>query len=202
MAMLSVDPLDKYFANYIVGHTVQPADLVRSTLHPWNDTNQTRAFARQRIYWYGKAKTAALWRRAEIESDAAMREVEVRRTGQRLWKKLRDIGCLRTAGVLALALEATKLGRAWRMAPPLTVYAPSDEAFSRHATQIEPLLGVGAETALLRLIRAHVVSSLENDAQAAHHRVVSGPHSIEDVTLWVIDGLVSPDKMRMKSRAG
>lgn len=158
MAMLSVDPLEKYFVNYIVGHTVQPGDLVRSTLHPWNDTNQTRAFTRQRIYWHGMRKTPASWRRAEAQSDLAMREVEVRRTAQRLWKKLREIGCERAAGILALALESTAMARRWREEVPLTIFVPSDWALGAYRAQVDPLLVPGNESELIRWLKRHVVA--------------------------------------------
>jgi hypothetical protein len=132
MAMLSVDPLDKYHDNYIVSHKICPGDLVRSTLHPWNvkDQNQTRVFSRRRMYWRSTTRDPKRWRRAESRSDLAMREVEVRSIAQRLWALLYDIGCTQAAGVLAVALEATPLARRWSANTPLTIFVPSNEAFA------------------------------------------------------------------------
>lgn len=211
MGMLSVDHLDKYISNYIVGHTITPGDLVRSTLHPWNDTTQTRIFARQRVHWHGERKTPKRWRRAETNSDRAMREVEARRIAQRLWARLREVGCSRAAGVLALALEATALARQWREDTPLTVFVPTDEAFAAEEQKIATLLALGAELRLTRLLRRHVVAGKVGYARGLFlaldgspteiafddtavridgRRAVDGPHCIEGITLWVIDGLL------------
>jgi uncharacterized surface protein with fasciclin (FAS1) repeats len=130
IGMLSVDHLDKYIENYIVGHTVTAADVVRSTLHPWNNTEQTRTFARQPIEWHAGQTTLSSWRRTEARATLAMREVEVRRSAQRLWTLLRDIGCDRAAGILALVLEATPLARRWRTEVPLTVFVPTNAALA------------------------------------------------------------------------
>ena len=319
MAMLSVDPLDKHHVNYIVGHAVTPGDLVRSTLHPWNvkDQNQTRVFARRRMYWHGASKSPAKWRRAEARSDLAMREVEVRRIAQRLWTVLCEIGCARAAGILALALEATPLARRWREDIPLTVFVPSDEALAapkghrfgqrnantramptlqlrrivhrvlslvrriaQHALALlrgtarrvvtllrnkgyenvvelvkralkamgfrrrvradapqpltvptaeapacverhwlDSLLAVGAEPALMRLLRRHVIAGEvgrtigrfvaadgspteitggASGLQVDGCNIVSGPYDINGVTIWVVDGvLVTPVALRL-----
>ena len=133
IAMLSVDHLAKYIDNYIVGHTVTPADLVRSTLHPLNNTEQTRTFARQGVQWHAGQKNLKAWRHAEAKARSSMREVEVRRNAQRLWALLREIGCTRAAGMLAVALEVTPLARRWRVEAPLTLFVPSNEALSAPA---------------------------------------------------------------------
>lgn len=157
MAMLSVDPLDKYFVNYIVGHTVKPGDLVRSTLHPWNvkDQNQTRVFTRRRIYWHGVKNPSTRWRRAEARSDLAMREAEVKRTAQLLWAQFREIGCHRAAGILALALEATPLARRWREDLPLTVFVPTDAAlgYPMGSSRIVRQLATGPMVQFKHLLR-------------------------------------------------
>jgi hypothetical protein len=187
MGMLSVDPIAKYLENTIVGHTVASADLVRSTLHPWNDTEQTRVFARRRIVWAARARPGASWRATRRESDRAMRAVAVRRVAQRLWKGLKDLGCHRAAGALALALEVTPLAERRSRRGALTVLAPSDVALGD--VRFEALLAPGAEAALAAAIERHVVAGpVASSARTiAGLPVASGPHRIAGLDVFVVD---------------
>ncbi len=203
MGMLSVDALPKYFGNIIVDHEVAPADLARSTLHPWNDTTQTRTFARRRVTWRCGTARGRAWRRARVASDRAMREVEVRRIAQRLWAALRELGCARAAGILALALEATPLASRWREDVPLTVFAPADAAFDEAArARVARLLAPGAEAALSAFLRAHVARG-GVDALPGRRRMLDGREApvgaaatgaardVDGVAVRVIDRLLA-----------
>jgi len=216
MGMLSVDPLHKYFDNYIADHAITPGDLVRSTLHPWNDTAQTRVFARRRVHWRTGAaeESARRWRRAELASDRAMRELEVRRLGQRLWARLREIGCSRAAGFLAVALEATSISRRWREDVPLTVLAPVDAAFENDpGRKAQDLLRSGAERELSNFLRRHVMRGALGEGTGMHQslegsplrssgdshgrsvegrRILDGPHRLDGIEIWTLDGLLFP----------
>jgi uncharacterized surface protein with fasciclin (FAS1) repeats len=210
MAMLSVDPLPKYFDNTIADHAIGAGDLARSTLHPWNDTQQTRVFARRRIHWRAAEAPARAWRHAEAASDRAMREMEVRRLAKRAWARLRELGCTRAAGVLAVALEATDLARHWRGDVPLTVLAPADTAFAGAATAVvEALLQPGAEDRLERFVRRHVLRGPATGpaTDLAGHpvalecrgseitaiagcRVLGAPNDLDGLRFLVVDGIV------------
>jgi hypothetical protein len=208
IAMLSVDPLHKYLNNYIVDHAITVSDLVRSTLHPWNDTQQTKTFARKPVYWRKQEESSSTWRRVRHASDQAMRELEVRRVAQRLWKRLQEINCKRTAGIIALALEATDFAKLWRKDSPLTLLIPSDKAYDFNVYKnIEGLLEFGNEALLVHFLRSHIIIGNINDQghfispiEGERHEIIqnasglsiAGMHAdfidskIEGLTLYVL----------------
>lgn len=162
MIMLSVDPLAKYLPIYILDHTIEPADVARSTLHPLNNTEQTRPFARHRVRWHRGSIDLPGWSRAARRSDSAFNQVVASRLIMRLWGVLKQIGCGKAAALLSVALHSTQLARRWRARDQLRVYVPTDEAFAQFGdAALENLMRVGNEWALTRLLMAHVVSNDE-----------------------------------------
>jgi hypothetical protein len=159
IAMLSVDPLHKYFDNYILEHTNTPGDIVRSTLHPLNDTKQTSTFVKRAIYWRISSNNLAAWRQAKYDSDKVMREVEIRRIMHRIWSVLNISGCKQIARILALVLGATNFSEVWRQNLPLTIFITSDEAyFGDIAERIQSWLLPGKEDLLIKFIKRHVIT--------------------------------------------
>lgn len=157
MVMLSVDPLAKYLPIYILDHTVEPVDVARSTLHPLNDTHQTRNFARYRVCWHNGTLDQPGWSTTMRQSDSAFRQVVFHRAAMRLWAHLKRIGCIKAAALLAVAAHATGLARRWRQVASLRIYVPTDKAFGHFGdTAYEGLLRNGNEQVLIDFLLAHV----------------------------------------------
>jgi len=189
MAMLSVDPLDKYLPIYILDHGVDAADIARSTLHPLNDTRQTRNFVRHAVRWRSRQSHPEIWARVERRSNAAFQPVAAHRVGRRLWALLKRIGCARAAAILAVALSATPLARRWRESGDFTVFAPSDSAFNHTSlAAINKLLEAGNEAALMRFVRAHAAPGIAGPPPAISS--VGPPLRLDWLTVQVVDRLL------------
>jgi len=186
MVMLSVDPLAKYIPIYIPDHTVAPADVARSTLHPLNDTEQTRAFARRRVQWHEGPMDTGPWQRRHRRSDAAFGAMVANRVAMRLWAMLKRIGCQRAAALLAVGLHATPLARRWRHSGSLRVYAPTDRALAALGdAALERLMRPGGEAALRRFLLAHAMPA---EAAPPPDVVPAGaPHRLDWLEVQAVD---------------
>ncbi len=212
MLMLSVDPLEKYFANYILDHTCDPCDLARTTRHPLNDTRHTRTFVQRPVRIHGEAQTPASWRRRELLSEGAARDILVGQRAMQLWRAMRKYGCTKASELLSVALLATPMSRQWREREPLAVIVPTDRAMAGfRETALRTLQAPGQEQSLMKFVRDHVVrapfragqtcktlSGSELRLEAVHgsltingHPVTAGPEEIEGTTLYVIDGITT-----------
>jgi uncharacterized surface protein with fasciclin (FAS1) repeats len=192
MVMLSVDPLAKYVSIFILDHTVQPADIARSTLHPLNDTEQTRGFARHRVRWHNKAVDRQRWSNAARRSDVAIHQVIVHRLAMRLWAHMKSIGCHKAAGLLAVAMHTTQMARRLRKAGPLRIYVPTDKAFAQlGAGRYETLLRVGNDRKLIDFLLAHVAPHIGAApapmGSGGNVRASGNPHRIDGLEVQPID---------------
>jgi hypothetical protein len=204
MAMLSVDPLAKYLPIYILDHKVGPADVARSTLHPLNDTEQTRGFARHRVRWHRGAVDGPGWSRAALRSDAVFHQVVAHRVAMRLWALLKRIGCAKAAELLAVALHTTALLRRWRADGALRVFAPTDKALARLGDPaLEDLMRAGNEPPLTEFLLAHVAPVTADPAAPAislagapirlggDARPVGNPHRVDWLEVQPIDRVLA-----------
>jgi len=106
IAMLSLDPLYKYNTNYILNHQITPGDLARSSLHPWNTTNQTRVFSSKTVAWYsGKIKNKNKWKKTFQKASYAAKIFQKKRKIYLKCKKLKRKNKIKDAAILALASE-------------------------------------------------------------------------------------------------
>jgi hypothetical protein len=158
MVMLSVDPLEKYLQNYILDHSCQPIDVARTTLHPLNNTQQTRLFISRSVRINSGAQNANLVRRQERSARLAVRDIRVGRAAMLVCSKLLEYGCERMADLLSVALLDTHLSRRWRAEPPLTVVATCDGALSTDdLNSLRSLMAPGCERQLVDVILDHVI---------------------------------------------
>src|SRR3954451_8654993 len=147
--MLSVDPIPKYLQNYILYHSCHPFDVARTSLHPLNDTQQTRRFIGRSIAVGRIAETDPAVRRAELRARAAARNVRVARAAMLLFRRLEELGCRDMARLLSVGLLDTRLSARWRTELPVTVIVPSDDALARDGHACLPLTAPGRDQALI-----------------------------------------------------
>jgi uncharacterized surface protein with fasciclin (FAS1) repeats len=210
--MLSVDPIEKYIQNYILDHSAQPFDIARTTVHPLNNTKQTRVFLSRPVKVHSGTTTGFSWRRREYLAQAAARDVRVGRAGMLICGKLVDHGCTQMADLLSTALAETSLSRRWRKEVPLSVFATRDSAFSSgQRRSLFGLLQCGREHELLKVILDHVaVGRLNNEIERCtlagtvirlntvgtnrtlnEANIVCGPIDLEGVELYILDGVAA-----------
>jgi hypothetical protein len=220
MLMLSVDPIAKYFQNYIVDHACHPFDVSRSSLHPLNNTRQTRVFVSRSVRLHGHRATTDAWRRPERLATAAARDIRVGRAAMLLHEALTAHRCMQSAHLLSIGLLDTHLSRRWRAEPPLTVIATCDAALARAGlSRPLELTAPGRERELVDILRDHVIpgdlplgttkhslgaTSIRRDSSGRETtinglRVLDGPIEIEGVILFVVDAIVSDRLRRMLS---
>lgn len=213
MLMLSVDPLTKYFVNYIVDHSCDGFDLARTTRHPLNETRQTRVFATRSVSVHGPGRRSRDWNRTEAKAIAAARDLRVGRAAMLLHEALTANGAGIMAGLMSVALLDTHFARRWRWEPPVSVIVPVDAAFSavQRASSLA-LAGAGRARDLVAVLLDHVViGRLATDAPAAtlggttverrvdgkaerinRAAVKAGPIELEQLELYLIDTVLSP----------
>jgi uncharacterized surface protein with fasciclin (FAS1) repeats len=212
MFMLSVDPIEKYMQNYILDHSAQPLDIARTTIHPLNNTKQTRVFLSRQVKIHQGDTPGFPWRRRERLARAAARDIRVGRAAMLICTQLVDHGCTHMADLLSTALVETSLSRRWRKEVPLTVFAARDSAFSRTARlSLLEFLRCGRERELLKVILDHVVEGHLNDKMAGSTlagtpvrlgtgratrtfngaNIVFGPIDLEGVDLYILDGVAA-----------
>lgn len=219
MLMLSVDPLSKYFQNYIVDHGCSGLDLARTTRHPLNDTPFTALFADQSVE-IGTVKTAPrMWDRARIRGEAARRDVRVGRVAMLAYEAMMAHGAQTAAGLLAAGIMDSPFLRRWRAQTQLTAVVPLDTAFSGRAFETMPgLKPTNATAQLAAFLKAHILDGpLSDDLKSMDaegrfldgHKVslkwekgrlringaavMAGPLTLEDLQIVFVDTLVRPD---------
>jgi hypothetical protein len=213
MLMLSVDPLTKYFVNYIVDHSCDGFDLARTTRHPLNETRQTRVFATRSVNIHGPEGRSRCWSRAEAKAAAAARDLRVGRAAMLLHAALTLNGAGIMAGLLSVALLDTHFARRWRAELPLSVIAPVDAAFNaaQRASSLA-LAGPGRARDLIAALFDNVVigrltsgvpaatlggTTVERRVDGGAERinqaaVKAGPIELEGLELYLVDTVLSP----------
>ncbi|MBV9984802.1 fasciclin domain-containing protein [Bradyrhizobium sp.] len=213
MLTLSVDPLTKYFVNYIVDHSCDGFDLARTTRHPLNETRQTRVFATRSVDIHRPGHRSRLWNRTEAKAVAAARDLRVGRAAMLLHEALTANGADIMAGLMSVALLDTHFARRWRSEPPFSVIVPVDAAFSamQRASSVA-LAGPGRARELVAVLLDHVViGRLTTDTPAAtlggmtverridgeaerinQAAVKAGPIELEQLELYLVDTVLSP----------
>jgi hypothetical protein len=212
MFMLSVDPLHKYLQNYILDHSCQPIDVARTTLHPLNDTKQTRLFLSRSVRVHSDTQSAGAWRRRELLARAAARDIRVGRAAMLLCSKLAEHGCDQMANLLSVALLDTHLSRRWRAEPPLTVVATSDKALAKAGrNSLQSLIARGGERQLVQVILDHVMEGrliggkpqrslagtlIQSDFARTPNTingisVSQAVRDLEGIELYILDGIVA-----------
>ena len=213
MLTLSVDPLTKYFVNYIVDHSCDGFDLARTTRHPLNETRQTRVFAARSVSIHGMEGRSRHWSGTEAKAVAAARDLRVGRAAMLLHEALTANGAGIVAGLLSIALLDTHFARRWRAEPPLSVIVPVDSAFNaaqrasglalagpgRARDLVAALLdhvvigrlatGVPAATFGATTVERRVDGEADRISQAA---VKAGPIELEQLELYLVDTVLSP----------
>lgn len=129
MLMLSVDPISKYPQNYILGHSMDPIDLSRTTMHPLNDTGHTRAFVREDVRIHGDDSEANT--RQQSKSLAAAIEMEAGRRALQIVRALEQNGATQLAKLVSVAIFETPLLRRWRDDEPLDFVAFTDRLLAQ-----------------------------------------------------------------------
>lgn len=211
MLMLSVDPLSKYFQNYIVDHSCDGFDVARTTRHPLNDTPFTRHFASQLVSISDSPDRPAAWRRKEIEALAASRDILCGRLAMLVYDQLMRDGAGVVAGLLSVGLFDTHLVRRWREDVPLTIVVPADEIMDeRQKEAFEACAAPGQSRRLVEVLRDHVIAgklsdlgtartlsgtpvTLGNDRGAMINdaSILAGPTALEGVELFVVDKVLT-----------
>ena len=157
MLMLSVDPISKYMQNYILEHGAAPLDMARTTLHPLNNTKQTKVFIRRPVRLHGGKPVSGAERRRHAQATLDAIEMETGRRALQIVQGLAANGAQRLSELLALAVFETPLLRRWRHDEPLGVAAFRDEVWdARFRHLADQLAHPGNEPALLGFIRALV----------------------------------------------
>lgn len=215
MLMLSVDPLSKYFQNYIVDHGCSGLDLARTTRHPLNDTPFTRLFAEQTVEIGEPVAQGTNWRRARLRAMAAQRDILVGRIAMLVYEALMANGAERAAGLLSAAIFDSPLLRRWRTPLPVTIIAPVDAAFRQSSFAAIPGLSMPTGSRhLADFVRAHVmpselpteagtvlcvdgyeiqVSNKGDQRMIGDARILDGPLGLEGVELYLVDRQIRPD---------
>jgi uncharacterized surface protein with fasciclin (FAS1) repeats len=213
MLMLSVDPLHKYFANYIIRHSCDGFDLARTTRHPLNDTSHARVFARRSVTLHNPGPRSPRWRREEMRAIAAAREMRVARAAMLLNDELTANGASLMGDLLSVALLDTHFARRWRSEVPLTVVVTVDSAFDKvqHAGALA-LCAAGRNRELVDALLDHVAPGLLSDAGMATTlgglpltltrvgevvringaAILRDPVDIEGIELYLVDRVLSP----------
>jgi hypothetical protein len=213
MLMLSVDPLTKYFVNYIVDHSCDGFDLARTTRHPLNETRQTRVFATRSVNIHGPETRSRHWSRTETKAVAAARDLRVGRAAMLLHEALTANGATIMAGLMSVALLDTHFARRWRWEPPVSVIIPIDAAFNaaQRASSLA-LAALGRERELVAALRDHLVIGrlaidapaitlgattierrVDGDVERINQAAVKvGPIELEQLELYLVDTVLSP----------
>jgi len=214
MLMLSVDPLSKYFQNYIVGHSCDGFDLARTTRHPLNDTPFTRLFATSSVSIGRPSASPKAWRRQEARAVAAGRDVLVARLAMLVYDALMRRGAGIMAGLLSVGLHDTHLVRRWRHDIPLSIVVAADSAFAEDdRALVTSSAAHGRSNELVEALRDHVVagrlSEFRQGATLAGSRlalepggvptingaaILAGPIELEGIELYVVDRILATRK--------
>lgn len=210
MLMLSVDPIGKYTQNYILDHGLEPLDLARMTLHPLNDTRQTRTFIRRGVRLHAAGTATFREHRARRRSERAAIEMEAGRRALQIVRALQAHGARRLAQLVAVAVFETPLLRRWRLDEPLHAVAFTDEAcHAGFGNALDGLAAPGREPELMRFIRRLVFNTeaaargvdvhlLDRSMRVTMDRsgalriadvAPSNRLQIEGTTLWLFDRL-------------
>jgi uncharacterized surface protein with fasciclin (FAS1) repeats len=213
MLTLSVDPLTKYFVNYIVDHSCDGFDLARTTRHPLNETRQTRVFATRSVSIHGPERRSPRWCRTEAKAVAAARDLRVGRAAMLLHEALTANGAAIMAGLLSVALLDTHLARRWRAEPPVSVIVPIDAAFNAaQRASSQALAAPGQERELVAALLDHLVIGrlaidapaitlgattierrIDGDVERINQATVkTGPIELEQLELYLVDAVLSP----------
>lgn len=220
MLMLSVDPLSKYFQNYIVDHSCNGFDVARTTRHPLNDTPFTRRFASQLVSIADSPDRPDAWRRREIRALAASRDILCGRLAMLVYDQLMRCGAGVVAGLLSVGLFDTHLVRRWRADVPLTIVVPGDEAMAQEDRDaFEACAAAGQSRRLVEVLRDHVIvgklshlgtaetlsgtpvtlggdrNTKINDAD-----ILAGPVELEGIELFIVDKILTSRLPRPPSK--
>ncbi len=223
MLMLSVDPIGKYLENYILDHSATPFDVSRTTLHPLNDTKQTRLFLSKPVSVYSSKPNTSSWRRGERLTKALARDIRVGRMAMLICRELLEHGCEQMADLISVALMETNLSHRWRTEVPLTVFATRDRAFSaKQRNSLVYLMKPGREWELRNMVLDHV---LEGSLQLGSARltlsgtpvrlnignaerklnditITTGPINLDGAELYILDGVIAKSLMSLPPPPG
>ena len=131
--------------------------------------------ARQHFRFHETDVTEPLWRRAERQSDFFVSQALIAREITRIGRTLNDHKCASAAKCLAVAHYAGRLRRYWRWRGPVTVFAPSENAFdSMPPGALAVLLSKGAEQKLREVVLAHAVSGTMELADGREAQTLNG----------------------------
>jgi len=164
LLMLSVDPINKYFQNYIVGHHLSSIDIARMTLHPLNDTRHTQKFTRQNVDLGHEDDDISDYRERH-KAQLAANEIEVGRRALQLISELEKHECKWLAKLLAIAVFETPLLRGWRREEPLLLVGFRDDAWGAgDIAYFDDLITLGNEIKLYNFIKSFVIPELSTNA--------------------------------------
>ncbi len=206
MLMLSVDPIGKYPQNYILNHSLGAIDLARTSIHPLNDTAQTRSFIRKPVRIHSAPASAPKLRRTEAKAKTAAIEMEAGRRALQLVREMNQAGARRMAQLLSVAIFETPILRRWRRDEPLDAIALSDGCFRGDLrVYADSLVRQGNEPELMSFLQGLVVGQKQPGRLQVGARSVDiswrddgslsvagqvpahGPIHIEGTRLWILD---------------
>lgn len=154
---VSLTPLWKDVDWYYDGRAYDAVEIGKWWLHFDNPIHWT--LASQRFCYHAGDMSVDLWRPAERDSDATLRDAYFAREIVRVWRAFKDdLGCRTAAMILAVAEMAGHLHRRWRYRGPFTIFAPTDEALAEMRSGfLKQLLEPGNENQLMQVLGNHVV---------------------------------------------
>jgi len=222
MLMLSVDPLSKYFQNYIVDHSCNGFDVARTTRHPLNDTPFTRRFASQLVSIADSPDRPGAWRRQRLRAFAAGRDILCGRLAMLIYDELMREGASVLAGLLSVGLFDTHLVRRWRVDVPLTIVVPGDQAMApEDRDAFESCAAVGQSGKLVEVLRDHVIAGKlshlgtaetlsgtpvtlggDQNTKINDAAILVGPLHVEGIEFYIVDKILTNRLPRSPSKPG
>lgn len=125
----------------------------------WNafDGPAHRYLASHRFRFHSVPVTEALWRRIEAQSDFLVVQSSIAKEMIWIGRFLLEHGHRLAAACFAVAYYYGKLRRKWIWRGPVTIFCPTDEAFSEFSKEeLDSLFAPGREAELVDLIEAHI----------------------------------------------